>query len=75
MLIRCRENTLSQLGANLPCQPPGTLATRQGILGAGSPEHHITQGLGAAVSRESGSRKDLGGSLRGPASLRCPIRS
>lgn len=35
MLIRCRENMLSQLGANLPCQPPGTLATRQGILGVG----------------------------------------
>ena len=37
--------------------------------GGGSPEHHITQGLGAAVSWGSGSRKDQGGSLKGPASL------
>lgn len=56
MLIRCRENMLSQLGANLPCHSR-TLKARQGILGVGSPEHHITQGLGAAVSGERGAGK------------------
>ena len=71
MLIRCRENMLSQLGANLPSQPPGTLAARQGILGWGWREPRASHypGLGAAVSWGSGSRKDQGGSLKGPASL------
>lgn len=62
MLIKGRENILSQLGANMPSQTPGTLAARQGLLGWGwgEPRAPITQGLGAAVSWGSGIRKDQG---------------
>lgn len=61
----------SQLGANLPSQPPGTLAARQGILGWGWGEPRASHypGLGGCSQLGKWSRKDQGGSLKGPASL------
>lgn len=78
MLIKGRENILSQLGANMPSQPPGTLAARQGLLGwgGGSPEHPLPRAWGLQSAGEVGSGKTRGKS-EGPCFTPswCPIRS
>lgn len=79
MLIRCRENMLSQLGANLPSQPPGTLAARQGILGWGWREPRASHypGLGGCSQLGKWEQERPGGESEGPCFTPswCPIRS
>ena len=62
MLIRCSEKMLANLEPICPPSllEPWLLGRASWGGGGGSPEHHITQGLGAAVSWGSGAGKTRG---------------